>query len=208
VGRIEPEYRRHGTRANGNWAGRVTAKPTKPDGTGGLREIERYPYVDPNGILLYHSVRYLKPDGKKDFRQCRPDGRGGDIWNLDGIERVPYRLPSVLKAETVYLVEGEKDVHTLEAWGLMASCNPGGSGSSHLYAEWADYFRDRHIVILPDNDEPGRKHAAAVAAALLGVAASTVLSNFRACQRRAMLATGRTRAARSSGSASWWRRRQ
>jgi len=104
VGRIEPEYRRHGTRANGNWAGRVTAKPTKPDGTGGLREIERYPYVDPNGILLYHSVRYLKPDGKKDFRQCRPDGRGGDIWNLDGIERVPYRLPSVLKAETVYLV--------------------------------------------------------------------------------------------------------
>ena len=94
------------------------------------------------------------------------------MWNLDGIERVPYRLPKLLNAETVYLPEGEKDVHTLEGWGLVASCNPGGSGNSHLYAGWADYFRGRHIVILPDNDEPGRKHAAAVAAALLSVAAS------------------------------------
>ena len=44
--------------------------------------------------------------------------------------------------------------------------------SSELYAEWPDYFRGQHIVIPPDNDEPGRKHAATVAAALLQVAAS------------------------------------
>src|SRR5208282_4265988 len=62
--------------------------------------------------------------------------------------------------------------HTLESWGLVASCNPGGSGNSSLYAGWADHFRGRHIVILPDNDGPGRKHAAAVAAALLSAAAS------------------------------------
>jgi hypothetical protein len=108
----------------------------------------------------------VKPDGGKVFRQCRPDGRGGVIWNLDGVERVPYRLPNVLNAETVYLPEGEKDANTLEAWGLVASCNPGGSGSTHLYASWEDHFRGRHIVILPDNDGPGRKHAAVVAAAL------------------------------------------
>src|ERR1019366_2400557 len=112
------------------------------------------------------------PNGEKAFRQRRPDGCGGFTWNLDGIERVPYRLPELLKAETVYLAEGEKDVHTLEGWGLAASCNAGGSGNSHLYAGWADYFHDRHVVILPDNDEPGRKHAAAIAAALLSVAAS------------------------------------
>jgi len=69
-------------------------------------------------------------------------------------------------------VEGEKDVHTLESWGLVASCNPGGSGSSHLYAKWLEYFRGRNIVILPDNDEPGRKHAAIVASALFNAAAS------------------------------------
>jgi DNA primase len=165
VGRFEPEHRHtNGASANAH------SKSTNPVGAG--REIARYRYVDRNGKLLFEVVRKLKPDGEKGFSQCRPDGHGGVVWNLDGIERVPYRLPKILKAETVYLPEGEKDVHTLEAWGLVASCNSEGSGKSHLYAAWAVYFRGRHIVILPDNDEAGRKHAAAVAAALLSVAAS------------------------------------
>jgi hypothetical protein len=173
LGRIEPEFRHNGTHTNGNSAGTVPSQPTKPTGAARTwRKVARYPYRDRDGNLLFEVIRYVKPDGEKVFRQCRPDGRGAVIWNLDGIERVPYRLPELLKAETVYLPEGEKDVHTLEAWGLVASCNPGGSGSSALYAGWADYFRDRHVVILLDNDGPGRKHAAAVAAALLGTAAS------------------------------------
>jgi hypothetical protein len=164
VGRTEPEYRRNGSRSNG------TTKLTEK--ASALPEVARYPYVDRDGNLLYEVIRYLKPDGEKVFRQCRPDGRGGVIWNLDGIDRVPYRLPELLKAETVYLPEGEKDVHTLEGWGLVASCNPGGSGSSALYAGWADYFQGKHVVIPFDNDDPGRKHAVDKAAALLGVAAS------------------------------------
>jgi len=173
VGRIEPEHRHYATRTNGNSAGTASTKPTKATGMAGeCHEIARYPYVDRDGKLLFEVIRYVKPDGGKAFRQVRPDGKGGDIWNLDGIERVPYRLPKLLKAETVYLPEGEKDVHALEGWGLVASCNPGGSGNTALYAGWADYFRGRDVVILPDNDEPGRMHAAAVAAALLNVAAS------------------------------------
>jgi putative DNA primase/helicase len=173
VGRTEPEYRRNGTRTNGNAAGTGPSKTSIPTRTaGGRREMARYPYVDRDGNLLFEVIRYLKPDGEKAFKQCRPDWLGGVAWNLDGVERVPYHLPKLLSAETVYLAEGEKDVHTLESWGLVASCNPGGSGNSDLYAGWADYFRDRHIVILPDNDKRGRKHAAAVAAALMGVAAS------------------------------------
>jgi len=172
VGRIEPEFRRRGTRTDGNSAGAPT-KPTKHAGTAaGWREIARYPYVDRDGSLQFEVLRYQKPDGDKGFMQRQPDGRDEWIWNLDNVERVPYRLPRVLEADTVYLPEGEKDVHTLEAWGQVASCNPGGCGKSHLYAGWANYFRGRHIVILPDNDQPGRKHAAAVAAALLAVAAS------------------------------------
>ncbi len=173
VGRIEPEYRQHGTRTNGNSAGTAPTKTTKSTNTaGGWREMARYPYMDRDATLLFEVVRCLKPHGEKGFSQRRPNGSGGWIPNLGGVRRVPYRLPKLLTAETVYLPEGEKDVHTLEAWGLVASCNPGGSGNSHLYAGWGDYFRDRHTVILPDNDEPGRKHAAAVAAALLNAAAS------------------------------------
>jgi len=128
--------------------------------------------VDRDGSLLFEVVRYLRPDGEKTFRQCRPDGRGGLIWNLDGIEPVPYHLPKLLadKEKIVFLVEGEKDVATLEGWKLVASCNPGGASRSASYEKWDDCFRDRDIVIIPDNDPAGRKHAWAVASALLEVA--------------------------------------
>ena len=73
-------------------------------------------------------VRY-KP---KAFRQRRPNGTGGWIWNLDGVQLVPYRLPAVIAAvragQRVHLVEGEKDVATAETLGLVATCAPGGIG--------------------------------------------------------------------------------
>jgi putative DNA primase/helicase len=169
VGRVESDCRRNCTRTDGHSAGMAPAEPTKPVR---VRIAATYQYVDAGGSLLYEVVRWLMSDGDKEFQQRRPDGRGGWLWNLDGIARVPYRLPRLLAADTVYLPEGERDVHTLEEWGLAASCNSGGSGGGSLYAGWLDYFRGRHLVVLPDNDGPGQKHAAAVAAALLSVAAS------------------------------------
>jgi hypothetical protein len=114
--------------------------------------------------------------GKPAWRQAK-EGEENSTKCVDfrKCPRVPYRLPELIGAdpnEIVYLPEGEEDVKTLVSWGLVASCNPGGSGGVHLYADWTEYFRNRHIVILPDNDESGRKHGAAVAAAMLKVAAS------------------------------------
>lgn len=127
--------------------------------------------LDKGKYLL--DMRVLRTSGVRTWR------RGSDYTCYDGEEylfrecpRVPYRLPKLLLSETVYLPEGEKDVATLEAWGLAASCNPGGSGGSHLYSGWVEHFRGRHLIILPDNDAPGRKHAAAVAGHLLPVAAT------------------------------------
>jgi hypothetical protein len=172
IGRIDYDWPKV-RRTNRNSGGTSPTKPTKPNGSvKAWRETARYQYVDQNGKVLFEVIRYVKPDGEKAFRQCRRDEHGGVIWNLNGIERVPYRLPHVLNAETVYLPEGEKDAHTLEEWGLVASCNPGGADSSHLYKGWAEYFRGRHIIILLDNDAPGRKHGTVVARSLLGVAAS------------------------------------
>ena len=54
--------------------------------------------------------------------------------------------------------------------GVVATCNAGGAG--WWRPEYAEHFRGRLVVILPDNDAVGRKHAQQVAASLQGVAAT------------------------------------
>ena len=117
------------------------------------------------------------PDKKKSARAGKtvfvPTEHSLDGYHFEFREclRVPYRLPKLLAAETVSLPEGEKDVHTLERWKLVASCNPGGAGAGWR-PEYTPHFVGRHCIILPDNDRPGRRHALRVAEALLPVAAS------------------------------------
>jgi putative DNA primase/helicase len=128
------------------------------------RIVATYDYVDQNGRLLYQVVR-REP---KDFRQRRPDGNGGWIWNLKGIIRVPYNLPALIKADVVAVPEGEKDVETLRRLGIVGTCNAGGAGK--WKQEYNSYFAGKTVVILPDNDEPGHKHAQQVAESLKIVA--------------------------------------
>jgi putative DNA primase/helicase len=109
-------------------------------------------------------VRY-KP---KDFKQRRRDDNGKWVWNLQGITRVPYNLPEVVKADLVVIPEGEKDVETLRSVGVVGSCNPGGAGKWR--PEYNQHFTGKDVVILPDNDELGREHAEQVAGYLKPVA--------------------------------------
>ncbi|HUW31677.1 MAG TPA: DUF3987 domain-containing protein, partial [Planctomycetota bacterium] len=129
-----------------------------------------YDYRDAEGKLLFRVLRY-EP---KDFRQVRPDGNGGWIWNVHGVPRVLYRLPELLAADpgkAVFVVEGEKDVETVNSLCLPATCNPGGAGKWHTLSD-DSVLSGRHVVILPDKDDPGRKHADDVASRLHGRAAS------------------------------------
>jgi len=131
------------------------------------RIIKTYPYVDEQGNLLYEVCRF-EP---KDFRQRRPDGNGGWTWKLAGVRRVLYRLPAIPKTKGIFVTEGEKDVDNLERIGLPATTNAGGAGKWR--PEYAKAFgSDQVVVILPDNDEPGRKHANLVAKSLHGKVAA------------------------------------
>jgi putative DNA primase/helicase len=127
------------------------------------KEIECvYDYCDANGKLIYQAVRY-KP---KDFRQRQPDGKGGWIWNMKGVKPVPFKLPHVLSAikndEFIFIAEGEKDCNNLAALGLTATCNHGGAGKWRAsHSKW--FKAGAKVVVLPDNDEPGREHASKVA---------------------------------------------
>lgn len=127
-----------------------------------------YEYRDENGKLSYVVERRFS----KRFRQGRPDGAGGWVWNIKGIEPLPYRLPELLAASPtniVFIAEGEKDVDTLWSRGLVATCNSGGAG------KWRDahsrHLAGRRVVVLPDNDGPGQDHGLMVARSLAGIAA-------------------------------------
>lgn len=124
--------------------------------------VSTYSYTDESGELLFEAVRYYP----KDFRQRRPDGRGGWEWNLNGVRRVLYRLPEVVEAAQagrhVLVAEGESDVERLRARGFAATCNPMGAGNWR--DDYAEALRGGKVAVLTDNDEPGRAHAQQVAA--------------------------------------------
>lgn len=128
-----------------------------------LEEEKVYDYRDEKGNLVFQVIRY-KP---KTFKQRRADG----AWNLDGIRKVPYRLQEILGAKTgsgVFLVEGEKDADGLVQIGLCATTTAGGASSWR--DDYAQYFKDKVVFILPDNDEPGKNYALQAAGSLEGKA--------------------------------------
>ncbi len=123
--------------------------------------VATYDYTDEAGELLFQVVRF----DPKGFRQRRPDGKGGWNWNLEGVQRVIYNLPRVLKSSEVFICEGEKDCDALNALGLTATTSPQGAGK--WLPEYCRAFDGvEQVAILPDNDEPGRKHALDVAGKL------------------------------------------
>lgn len=136
---------------------------------GSRRKVAVYDYRDQSGAVLYQVVRY-EP---KDFVVRRPDGCGGYVYNLKGVSRVLYRLPELHTAqsdETVLIVEGEKDVDRLAELGFVATTNIGGANK--WSDEYSEALRGLHVVIIPDNDDAGRKHSERVARSLAGLAAS------------------------------------
>jgi len=146
-----------------------------PDPQSSRRIVRTYDYCDERDRLLYQVVRF----DPKGFAQRRPRVASPDPkrredweWNLNDTSRILYRLPQLRDADPaawVYLPEGEKDADNLAALGLIASCNAGGAGKWR--AEYGESLRGRRVAILPDRDEPGRKHADDVARRLHGIAA-------------------------------------
>jgi len=142
------------------------------------RIVAEYDYCDESGQLLYQVLRY----DPKNFKQRRPDENSGWDWSVKGVRRVPYNLPEILRrpGERIVCVEGERDADNLMNLGLLATCNSGGAGKWPFDPEYNACFRGRHVVIVPDQDAPGRAHAAAVASILKGVAKNVKVVNHLA----------------------------
>lgn len=137
--------------------------------SGSKRIVATYDYTDERGQLLFQIVRY-EP---KDFRPRCPDGRNG--WIMKKHPRpVLYRLPEVLEAAIVFLVEGEKDVETLRSRGFVATTNAFGASQPWL-PQYTAALAGREVIIVPDNDASGWQYAKRAARNLLGHAAAVVI---------------------------------
>lgn len=153
--------------------------------------ICEYDYQNELGELLFQVIRY----DPKGFSQRRPnpefnsalprnDGNQKFLPGVEGVRRVPYRLPQLINAlkqnpqRWVLVLEGEKDVDLALKHGMAATTNPMGAG------KWADayseFLRGANVAVWPDEDpidpktgqSAGLHHAEMVCESLLKVGIS------------------------------------
>lgn len=135
----------------------------------------RTEYLYANGKLK--KKRFYLPDGAKAFAwEHLENGRWvkgrGDV--CPGLYKRQQALP-----DTVFLVEGEKDVDTLAGLGIAAVSLPDGAASK-WDASFADELRGKQVIILPDNDEAGRKYARLCGENLCGRAEAVAVADLTA----------------------------
>lgn len=161
-----------------------------------------YPYVDENGILLFEKIRFKNKDFRQRryidghtiwglsagvYTETYPgsnnyspkDRPGANNITLQEQPKVLYNLPkliySVNEGYPVYIVEGERDVGTMTKLGLTATTAPNGAGNGNK--KWLDsyskYFKGASVIIMPDNDEPGKVFAKDIQSKLKNYAHAT-----------------------------------
>ena len=123
-------------------------------------------YYDADGAEAYQALRMYP----KSFRLRQPDGKGGYLHNIKGITPLPYNLLGIIqnKSAPVFIVEGEQCADVLIEAGLVATTNHGGAGK--WGEEHAQHLEGRNVIVMPDNDQVGHRHADAVVASLWGKA--------------------------------------
>lgn len=139
-----------------------------------LRQVvRRYAYLDAAGQFVFEVLRY----SPKAFHARVPVSW---MWiecaRIPELHRVLYRLPEMLSASDVLIVEGERDCETARAMGWVAACNPGGGGRWHQ--DYVELFRGKRVCIIADADATGRSHAQHIAGSLVPVAESVKLVEF------------------------------
>ncbi len=95
------------------------------------------------------------------------------LWvkNMEGVERILYRLPELLEAkrkgEEIYLVEGEKDSDRLRQGGLTSTTNSEGAAGPWRQ-QYTDCLKRAHIVLFYDEDVAGHGRRDAILRELYG----------------------------------------
>lgn len=142
----------------------------------------------PGGTWTYHDatskpvIRVYRFDTtkpgakrKKTFRPISllPSGEWiiGDAPGLMPLFRLPELLAAPSDA-TVFVLEGERKTEMAAGLGWIATTSFHGSGSARK-TDWSS-LKDRRVVVLVDNDQPGEKYGIEVAKLALAAGAAEV----------------------------------
>lgn len=113
-----------------------------------------YQYRKADGSLSHEKLKYVTDKGKT-FKQRRIDG-DSIVDNLGDIEKIPYNYPNLINAikedKLVIYVEGEKDADTGKVLGYNTTTM---GGASEWKPEYAKYFKNSNLVLIPDKDKAG-----------------------------------------------------
>ena len=128
------------------------------------RIVATYDY--PGGV---QKLRY----SDKSFSWRQPDGKGGWIWNRNGIS--PSLYISGELSDGIAIVEGEKDADNLHRLGWDAVSGADGAGPGKWKPEYTEQLKGLSVCIFQDNDDVGKAYAQETAAALHNVCKSVYL---------------------------------
>jgi len=138
------------------------------------KQIDAYPfhteyiYRRPDRSINLKVVRTDTANGKKSFKQLLPSGKPPKTE--PNFRPFPYRIDEWPLDCPILICEGEKCADALWQAGFPATTRAGGS--SNWEVELGQYFTNREVIILPDNDDAGRLFARKVGDSLLNISPS------------------------------------
>lgn len=142
------------------------------------RTERQHTYTNENGQPIAVKKLKIKKNGGKSFIWYLINSETGEIASqsgLNGLELPLYNICSVNQAKekglTVFVVEGEKDVDTLQSLGYIATTKPNGA-QNHWTANFIEPLKDLNVIVLLDNDKAGANSGEQAITALFDVTAS------------------------------------
>ena len=141
---------------------------TKPQIIGRREHV----YHNSNSSIFGKKSINTLSDGSKKCYWSRYEN-GMFITGLNGREAPLFDVHKLSKStETLFFVEGEKDVMTLQNMGFVATTTPNGGGQAKWLASFDNYLHGWDIIVLTDNDDVGKKYGQFVASHVVSIASS------------------------------------
>ena len=137
-------------------------------------KIRSHVYSNINRDKIAVKTIYKKPDGSKTARWEHYENNTL-VKGLNGLQMPLYHICNLTdNTKPVFIVEGEKDVETMEKLGYIATTSPNGAGSKWKKS-YTEYIKNFDVIILADNDEVGLKYATNIAENIIHTARSVKL---------------------------------